>query len=62
MLNVQELRQMYIVPLAPRVHASESLKSLQRSAAGEIGHLKPSDFSIRALAEGLVENGREWSR
>lgn len=28
----------------------------------EEGHLKPDDFSLRDLAENLVENGREWVR
>lgn len=59
MLKVNELRQMYRT-LGAQGTCQRITESLQRSAAGEIGHLKPSDFSIRALAEGLVENGREW--
>ena len=58
-LNVTELRQM-IRTLGARQACRHITESLQRSAAGEIGHLRPSDFSIRDLAEGLVENGREW--
>lgn len=58
-IRVTELRQMLRTMGAAQTcrHITESL---QRSAAGEIGHLKPSDFSLRQLAEGLVENGREW--
>ena len=60
-LNVQELKQL-LRTMGARKACAHITESLQRSAAGEIGHLKPSDFSIRDLAEGLVENGREWVR
>lgn len=59
MLNVKELRQMYRT-LGAQATCRRITESLQCTAAGERGHLKPADFSIRALAEGLVENGREW--
>lgn len=59
MINVNELRQM-LRTMGARQTCRQITESLQRSAAGEIGHLKPSDFSLRQLAEGLVENGREW--
>ncbi len=59
MMNVRELKQMYRT-LGAKGACQRITESLQRSRAGEIGHLKPSDFSIRDLAEGLVDNGREW--
>lgn len=58
-LNVNELRQM-IRTMGARQTCRHITESLQRSAAGEIGHLRPSDFSLRDLAEGLVDGGREW--
>lgn len=61
MMNVRELKQLYRT-LGPQRACQQITESLQRSRAGEIGHLKPSDFSIRDLAEGLVENGHEWVR
>ena len=35
-------------------------ESLGRTREGESGHLRPEDFSIRDLAESVVEGGREW--
>lgn len=58
-IRVPELRQM-IRTLGARETCRMITESLQASARGEIGHMRPSDFSIRELAEGLVENGREW--
>ena len=58
-IKVAELKQMYRT-LGAKGTCRHLTESLQASARGEIGHLKPSDFSIRELAEGLVENGREW--
>jgi len=58
-IRVPELKQMMRTQGAKKTCALIT-ESLQRSAAGEIGHMKPSDFSLRDLAEGLVENGREW--
>jgi hypothetical protein len=58
-IKVPELRQM--IRTMGIVAACQMItESLQASARGEIGHMRPSDFSIRDLAEGLVENGREW--
>lgn len=58
-IKVRELQQMYrtMGAVAACRHITESL---QATARGEHGHLRPSDFSIRELAEGMVENGREW--
>lgn len=61
LMNVTELSQMYRT-LGARRTCQMLTESLQRSRAGEIGHLRPSDFSIRALAEALVPDGREWVR
>jgi hypothetical protein len=58
-IRVPELRQM-IRTLGARETCRMITESLQASSRGEIGHMKPSDFSIRELAEGLVEDGREW--
>lgn len=58
-IKVAELKQM-LRTLGARETCRHLTESLQASSRGEIGHLKPSDFSIRELAEGLVENGREW--
>jgi hypothetical protein len=58
-VNVKELKQM-VRTMGAKAACANITESLQRSAAGEIGHLNPSDFSIRDLAEGLVDNGREW--
>lgn len=60
-VSPQKLRQLYRTKGANGTcqHIAESLQATRR---GEIGHLKPSDFSIRELAEGLVENGAEWVR
>jgi hypothetical protein len=58
-IRVPELRQM-IRTLGARETCRMVTESLQASARGEIGHMKTSDFSIRELAEGLVESGREW--
>lgn len=58
-IKVAELRQM-IRTMGVVAACQMITESLQASARGEIGHMKPSDFSIRELAEGLVENGREW--
>jgi hypothetical protein len=58
-IRVPELRQM-IRTLGARETCQMITESLQASRRGEIGHMQPSDFSIRDLAEGLVENGREW--
>jgi hypothetical protein len=58
-IKVPELKQM-MRTLGAREACRQITESLQRSAAGEIGHLKPTDFSLRELAEGLVDNGREW--
>ena len=60
-IRVPELNQM-IRTMGVRQACTHITESLQRSRNGEIGHLKPSDFSIRDLAEGLVEGGREWVR
>lgn len=61
LMNYRELSQMYRT-LGPQRTCQTITESLQRSRAGEIGHLRPADFSIRQLAESLVENGVEWVR
>ena len=58
-IRVPELRQM-IRTLGARETCRMVTESLQASRRGEIGHMRTSDFSIRDLAEGLVEDGREW--
>jgi hypothetical protein len=58
-MNVNELKQM-MRGLGARETCRRITESLQATRNGEIGHLKPNDFSIRQLAEGLVENGRQW--
>ena len=59
LIKVAELKQMYRT-LGAKGTCRHLTESLQASARGEIGHLKPSDFSIRDLAEGLVDGGREY--
>lgn len=60
-MNYRELAQMYRT-LGPKETCRRITESLDLTRRGEIGHLKPSDFSIRELAECVVENGREWVR
>lgn len=52
-INCRELRKQYELdgPRKTVAHLSEAL---------EKGHLKPEDFSIRDLAEGLIPQGNEW--
>lgn len=57
LMNYRELSQMYRT-LGARGTCQMITESLQRTRNGEIGHLRPSDFSLRQLAEALV--GREW--
>lgn len=54
-LNYRELRRRYELDGAAKTveHLSEALA--QR-------HLRPEDFSLRDLAEGLIPDGREWVR
>ena len=61
MLNYRELSQMYRT-LGARGTCQRITESLQRSRNGEVGHLRPSDFSLRQLAEAVVPDGREWVR
>ncbi len=55
MIKTRELKRRYELegPRQTIAHLSESLRQ---------GHLKPEDFSIRDLAEGLVPDGHEWVR
>jgi hypothetical protein len=55
MIRVNELKQMYRT-----LGASGTCQNI--TEALQEGHLKPTDFSLRDLAEGLVEDGREWVR
>ena len=59
LMNYRELAQMYRT-LGAREMCQTITESLTASRNGEIGHLKPSDFSLRQLAEAVVPNGREW--
>ena len=54
-IRYKELRRRYELdgPAKTVKHLSESLSQ---------GHLRPEDFSIRDLAEGLVPDGHEWVR
>jgi len=54
-INYRELRRRYELdgPQPTVKHLAEALAQ---------GHLKPDDFSLRDLAEGLVPDGREWVR
>jgi hypothetical protein len=54
-IRVNELKQMYrtLGAVGTCQHITESLQE---------GFLKPVDFSLRDMAEGLVEDGREWVR
>lgn len=60
-INAKELKHMY-ESLGPHRTCQRITESLQRSRQGEVGHLKPSDFSLRDMAESLVPEGREWVR
>ena len=53
MIKVRELKRRYELEGAEKAieHLSEALAAR---------HLRPEDFSIRSLAEGLVPDGREW--
>lgn len=55
MINYRELRKRYEIDGAARTvgHLSEAI---------EKGDLKPEDFSLRELAEGLVSDGHAWVR
>ncbi len=55
MINIRELKRQYELegPRATVAHLTESLR---------IGELRPEDFSLRDLAEGLVPDGHEWVR
>ena len=59
LMNTRELKQM-VRTLGPDGAAERIVESLQATCDGESGHLKPSDFSIRQLAEGIVDDGYEW--
>lgn len=59
LMNVNELKRM-IQQLGSRETCQRITESLQATRKGEVGHLRPSDFSIRQLAEGLIDNGRQW--
>jgi len=54
-INCRELRRRYELEGAQRTtaHLSEALREK---------HLRPEDFSLRDLAEGLVPDGHEWVR
>lgn len=52
-INARELRQLY-----DRLGAKRTVQHL--SEALQNRHLRPSDFSIRDLAESLVPGGNEW--
>ncbi len=54
-LQYKELKRRYQLDGAERTvrHLSEAL---------EEKHLRPEDFSLRDLAEGLVPDGHEWVR
>lgn len=54
-INGQELAHMY-KRLGPRKTIQHLKESLEK------GHLRPTDFSLKDLAENLVDNGREWVR
>lgn len=55
MIKTRELKRRYELdgPRQTIAHLTEAL---------EQGHLRPEDFSIRDLAEGLVPDGHEWVR
>jgi hypothetical protein len=54
-IKTKELKRRYELdgPRQTIAHLTEAL---------ELGHLRPEDFSIRDLAEGLVSDGHEWVR
>jgi hypothetical protein len=54
-IQYRELRRRYKLDGAEKTvqHLSEALKN---------GDLKPVDFSLRDLAEGLIPDGHEWLR
>lgn len=59
LMNYKELSQLY------RTHGARKscqviTEGLELGRQGKPGGLKSTDFSIRDLAEALVENGREW--
>lgn len=54
-INARELRQKYQL-LGPKETCRRLTEAIQE------GHLKPSDFSLRDMAEELVPDGREWVR
>ncbi|MEX2316319.1 MAG: hypothetical protein WD669_04145 [Pirellulales bacterium] len=54
-LQYRELKRRYELD-----GAEQTVKHLSEALTG--GHLRPEDFSIRDLAEGLVPDGREWVR
>jgi hypothetical protein len=54
-INARELRQKYQL-LGPKETCRRLTEALRE------GHLKPSDFSLRDMAEELVTDGREWVR
>lgn len=55
MIKYRELKRRYELDGAHKTtaHLSEALRA---------GHLRPEDFSLRDLAEGLVPDGHEWVR
>lgn len=59
LMNTRELRQM-VRTLGADGAAQNIIESLQATCDGEPNHLTPADFSIRQLAEGVVEDGYEW--
>jgi hypothetical protein len=52
-IKVRELKRRYELE-----GAEKTIEHLSEALAGR--HLRPEDFSIRGLAEGLVPDGREW--
>ena len=55
MIKTRELKRRYELdgPRQTIAHLTEAL---------EQGHLRPEDFNLRDLAEGLVPDGHEWVR
>lgn len=58
-VNYRELRQMY-QSLGARQACEQITEWLEMGRRGEAGGLSPDEFSLRDLAEAMVENGREW--
>ena len=59
LMNHRELGQMYRT-LGGRETCRLVTECLELGRRGQVGGLRPSDFSIRDLAESVVDNGREW--